>query len=327
MEKPDETRWGIEVKNRWRLVEFGGYDQREPEDTDEDEIKASELRDLSKQVAKYAETGQLDRIFIATQNPRPLMDGFNTTGSVLDVSFPEAFGSAEYTDEEYTVEIIDYPGFIQTPVLPPSAVEYLSPRYPRDRPLCDATRPTEILDHGQLLSDGSSASMTFSSEREPDVAHACWEAFPVAVREGVVPNPKGTKPLRPDVIGFTGVPTSHRVYREGPEKVGHIVGIEAKASVSQTVIDELSDYVESGGLTNLYLAVPDAEAKQAVELIESADGPASAAGVVSTSGPAGGTTVHRQPETLELEVGGIYVGKDDSRMSEIGWGRAWSQPD
>ncbi len=316
VETPNGEQWGIEVKNRWRLLNFsayGGYTTPDPEETDNDELSKSEFRDLSEQVAKYAETGQLDRIFIATQNPQPLKDAFMTTDVVLDADPGLS-----------TVEIVDYPGYIQSALLPPSTVSHLKPQLPNDRPLCDATRSTEILDHGQLLPDAPADPLSISENREPEVAHACWEAFPVAVREGVVPNRRGKTPLRLDVVGYTGLPTSHQIYRKGPEQAGHIVGIEAKGDVTPAVTTQLENYIESGGLTQLYLAVPNETVGRAVEILEDADGPATAVGVLGVTGPSDDLLCYRNPETLDLDVGGLFVGQSDSRMSEIGWGRAWN---
>lgn len=313
-ETPSGERWGIEVKNRWRLIEWGDYNNWEskPEETNQDDIRDSELGKLSKQVARYAKTGKFDRVLIATQNPQPLKKAFEANTSVFDPS-------GEFLEK---IDLVDFAGYIRTPVLPRSSVEYLRPQYPRDRPLCDADQSMQIVDLGTHLRDDQPSPLEYP-DNEAGIAHACWEAFPVAVREGVIPNPEGTTPYRVDVVGFTGSPTSHTIYKRGPDSAGHIVGVEAKINVSPAITDQLNRYVKSGGLTQLYLAVPDAEADDALKILDEADGAARRVGVISASGPRSEITIHRKPDTLKLEVGGLYVGNGDNQMSEIGWGRAW----
>lgn len=313
-------KWGIELKNRWQLIEWEDYGNRfapEPEETDDDSIADSALRDLSQQVEGYAKSMQLDRVLIATQNPEPLMRAFETTDVV------PAADSFLQTGE--TVQIVGYAGFIQTPVLPPSAIKRLNGRYPRDRPLCDAQRTPKIIDRGEKLWDRPLTPTNIGAGREPEVAHHVWDSYPVAIREGVLPNPDSNRVQLIDVIGFTKLPYTQRIYNDGPEEAGHIVGVEAKSSVTSKTTEQLRRYAESGGLTQLYLAVPAEEKRRASDLLNSADNAARHAGLLLVSDD-GGIEEARHPTQLELEVGGLRIKEDDSRVSMLGWGRTWTLP-
>jgi hypothetical protein len=85
--------------------------------------------------------------------------------------------------------------------------------------------------------------------------------------EGILPNPDKGKPLRIDIMCFKGSDNPSEILRN--QNIGYeLIGIEAKGKNfnAKDTLDELKKYIESGGLTRLYFAFPEASQNKALKL-------------------------------------------------------------
>jgi hypothetical protein len=206
---PNGRRWGIEIKNHWSMIAWGARDEALSTEVPhpKDEIKPKKLQRLTDQLDGYAESGYCDSVYVATQDPRPLLRAIEDRDDWDDER--SLFGD-KWGDRDPPA----YVGAIRAPPFVPSAVNSKLPGG-FDRP-----RGIEIIRQPQALIDdrpsGTSPDLPTAVEgaetgsdepREPAIAHGAWKYLteqssrPV-LREPVIPSKDSVNPQRPDIMCF-----------------------------------------------------------------------------------------------------------------------------
>ena len=109
-----------------------------------------------------------------------------------------------------------------------------------------------------------------SQSNERWVQHHMWKHLD-GIREGVLPNRSNMAFRRIDLAVFTGPQDPTEVYKRQPEC--DIIGVEAKGQGvvqgdTAAIEQQLTDYLDSGALTRLYLAVPAEDKAEALALLQ-----------------------------------------------------------
>jgi len=283
---PDGEVWGIEVKT-------GDYD--------------------TEQVHRYAESGKLDRLFIASAEPLDPNDTsfydiseLSQTRSKLSAAIDEGW----YTDSDvkealrsaFPTEILQQKigsqsilGYVSLGVPNPrkepisleegmelvqrciSFPELGVVHVPESEPYkvqSSGKGPTpEIIEDAELLN--RDGDVKFSLSGEPWVRHNIWRVYG-GIPEGHIPNNFDSDiPYRPiDLVVFEGSNDPTDAV-ENPEE-NDIIGIEAKGVSSFSkgaVTNQLVEFLETDTLSNLYLAIPQQIQTKALEMVESTPGP------------------------------------------------------
>jgi len=294
---PNGKRWGIEVKNHWNMVAWGARD--EELDTQvpdsEDEISPSELQGLTEQLDRYAESGYCDSMYVATQGPEPLIRAIEGRDDWDD---QWSFFYSKWGDRDPP----EYVGAVRVPPFAPGNIE--NRRLPRD---FDKPRGIEIVRQPTALTNdrpsGTSPELPPIVEaakkgepREPDIAYGVWRNLnsptPLPVlREPVIPNKDSKKPQHPDIMHFAGYANPSKIYlkRQGGQRYGFgateesedsqeenpqdkfkIIATEVKPNLfkKQSITNQLTRYLDSGGFTDLYLCLPAESAHQGLKFLE-----------------------------------------------------------
>lgn len=108
-----------------------------------------------------------------------------------------------------------------------------------------------------------------SIKNEAFVQHHVWSEFG-DLREAALPDKESKTERRIDVMGFNGANHPSEIIKNG----GEIIGIEAKddkltESRGNRITEQLDRYVHSGGLSQIYLAVPESGRSDAVDILDS----------------------------------------------------------
>jgi hypothetical protein len=353
---PNGQRWGIEVKNHWNLVAWGARDEdlsTEVPDP-EDEIKPTQLRNLTEQLDRYAESGYCDSMYVATQGPKPLIRAIEDRDSWDDTwrLFFDKWG--ERAPPEYVGAIRAPPfavGDVDKRMLPrdfdrPCGIEIV--RQPRaltdDRPSSDCP---ELPPAVEMAEKGRGAP------RESDIAHGVWKYLmersphPV-VREPVIPSTESRKPQQPDIMHFVGHASPFRIYheRQGGQRHGFgglntedegdeegedpreqfkVVATEVKPdlSTSEEIGEQLKRYLDSGGLTELYLCLPEKYAEEGLHFLEARHDTLGDVGLLAYDGKVDAVQLVRQPTGQDLEYPGLELSRNNHSVCQTGWGMAW----
>lgn len=312
----DGEVWGIEIKNHWNLVERGEVPDRVSGAEDATQIAEGKLREIVEgQLNKYLDAEALDRLFLATQNPAPLREEFNRDRRVPltnDLSDPlNIHGRQDIPDEI---------GFIRAPPYPH---DLYAGKLPQETPFCDAGKEVEIIDRGETKSVSETPSLPSDAGPEAELVQTFWEAFvseTIVLREGIIPNPDGSRPNPIDLVYFKGDLWPRKIYSRANPKTHGIVGIEVKADLSNpaSVRAQLKRYLESGGLTELYLGVHLRKTSEAAEIVDTDELDDIGLVVVDHSG------ISRvEPATkLPLEYDGIRWKSGTEKVATVGWGKA-----
>jgi hypothetical protein len=174
-------------------------------------------------------------------------------------------------------------------------------------------RPTIVREAQQLNRTGEPA---FMREEEPWVRHAAWKQFG-GLPEGSIPNVMESERIdRPiDLVAFDAEwdPTSIL-----ETDTGDVVGVEAKGrgSFSSTRVEtQLTEFLETGSLSRLYLAVPDSLENHAQDLVTGHDN-LNPVGVLAVDNK-GTVTTAREATSLPLEHDGF---KYRTELYKTGYG-------
>jgi len=349
---PNGTRWGIEVKNHWNMVAWGPRDEdlhTEVPDP-EDEIKPSELRNLTDQLDRYAESGYCDSMYVATQGPRPLIRAIEDRDDWDDQQhlFYDKWGDRDPPE---------YVGAIRASPFAPGDVD--RNRLPRN---FDRPRGTEIVRHPRSLTDNRSSNTSpvlppsveaaeNGTPREPDVAHGFWKNLnaktPLPVlREPVIPQKESQQPQQPDIVHFSGSASPFRIYdrRRGGDQWGmggmgsaneddetdsretyKIVATEVKSNLSnkEQITTQLRRYLNSGSLTELYLCLPSQYAKDGLDYLETRDDSLSDIGLFVYDGHLDEIQVLRAATDQDLAYPAVELSTNKYGVCQTGWGMAW----
>lgn len=200
------------------------------------------------QLYRYQTSGYLDRLYFVSQRPHSIFE-------VLDESPASqvAIEQAEAVDQTYQESAADR-GEIGAIRLPGPQGE----------------EPIEIVREGGKLSRQKTPLMSRTNERW--VQHHIWKHLD-GIREGVLPNQSNMAFRRIDLAAFTGPRDPSKVYEQQPEC--DIIGVEAKGKGAvrgdtADIEQQLTDYLNSGALTKLYLAVPEEDSSVAVTMLQDA---------------------------------------------------------
>ncbi|MDL0133893.1 hypothetical protein [Halobacterium salinarum] len=352
---PNGQRWGIEVKNHWNMVAWGSRDEdlgTEVPDP-EDEIKPTELRRLTEQLDRYAESGYCDSMYVATQGPKPLV---------------RAIEDRDNWDEKWSLffdkwgdrEPPEYVGAIRAPPFAPGDVERRM--LPRD---FDRPYEIEIVRQPRALTDDrpsgtfpelppcvEAAERGEGEPREFDIAHGVWKHLmeqspgPV-IREPVIPSKESRKPQQPDIMHFSGHASPFRIYHErqdkrygfggmetdddedddgeNPREQFKITATEVKPDLSnkENIAEQLKRYLDSGGLTELYLCLPLKYAEDGLHFLETRHDTLGDVGLLVYDGEEDEVQLARRPSDQDLEYPGLELSRNNHSVCQTGWGMAW----
>jgi Holliday junction resolvase-like predicted endonuclease len=268
------------------------------------EVKTGAYR--TEQLHRYVESGKLDRLFIASAAELDTTD--TTSFDVNELSqvrkrMAGAINAGHYTEEEArsaieqalpdeilsqkigSQTVLDYVTLFLSskgPIPLDEAVQRISRavsfpevgviHVPDVEPYdllgaTDAPTP-EITHDGAPLE--SAGGVTFARREEPWIRHSIWQLLG-GIPEGHIPNTLSSdQPYRPiDLIAFEGSrnPTDAL---EHPEE-NKIIGVEAKGEGSfspTSVHEQLTQFLQTETVSQLYLAVPASLEERATELVE-----------------------------------------------------------
>ena len=147
-------------------------------------------------------------------------------------------------------------------------------------------------------------------DNEGWVRHYAWKKFG-GICEGALPNPEGGLPLKIDIISFRGSEDPSEIYLNQDKM--DLIGIEAKGrnfNLRKTK-EKLDMYMESGGLTKLFFAIPECmERERIIKEIPEKVG-------IITVNEDGGVEIKREAEKVEM--------KYDSIKFFMGYAAPWGQ--
>ena len=146
-------------------------------------------------------------------------------------------------------------------------------------------------------------------DNEGWVRHYAWKKFG-GICEGALPNPEGGLPLKIDIISFRGSEDPSEIYLNQDKM--DLIGIEAKGwnfNLRKTR-EKLDMYIESGGLTKLFFAIPECVERERIirEIPEKV-------GIITVNED-GGVEIKREAEKVEM--------KYDSKFF-MGYAAPWGQ--
>ena len=355
---PNGSRWGIEVKNHWNMISWGQRD--EDLDTDmphpEDEIKPSELQSLTEQLDRYAESGYCDSMYVATQDPEPLIRAIEDRDDLSQKTNP-------FIDKWGSEQPPEYIGAIQAPPFVEDSVrggrgEIVPPQSFDNTGKVEIIRQPTPLTGNDTRSNQPSESPPIikkserrdSKYREADIAHGAWKCLnqqtsgPI-LREPVIPNKRSQNPQQPDIMYFVGSTYPTTIYRkrndgslyghggyereaggndgETSEKPEHkAVAIEVKPEISgqEKIADQLKRYLNSGGLNELFLCLPKSKIENGIEFIESHDTELVDIGLMGYDFHREHLMIAKEATTVELEYPTIELSSNNHSVCQIGWG-------
>lgn len=353
---PNGRRWGIEVKNHWNMLAWGARDDdlsTEIPDP-EDEIKPTELRSLTEQLDQYAASGYCDSMYVATQGPKPLIRAIEDRDNWSDTKslFFDKWGDREPPD---------YVGAIRaTPFAPGSVDRRWLPRDFDTPQRVEIVRQPKALTGGRpaaaspdLPPSVKAAEKGEGEPREPDIAHGVWKHLnehnqaPV-LREPVLPSKKSRQPQRPDIMHFVGSVSPFNIYRErqgglrcergdsdqpagtedgggDPRKQFKMIATEVKPDLSnkKKITEQLTKYLNSGGLTALFLCLPSEYACEGLQFLETRHDTLSDVGLLVYDRQQNEAQLVRPPTDQPLEYPGLELSRNKYSVCQTGWGMAW----
>lgn len=268
------------------------------------EVKTGAYR--TEQLHRYAESGKLDRLFIASAA------GLDTTDTTsFDVNelnqvrkaMAGAINAGQYTEDEarsaITAELPDE--ILRQKIGSQTVLEYVTlflstrGRIPLDEAVQRISRAVSFPEVGvihvpnvepydllgsaeaptpEITHEGAplerTGGVTFARREEPWIRHSVWQSLG-GIPEGHIPNTLSSdQPYRPiDLIAFEGSKNPTDALDQPAEN--KIVGVEAKGEGSYSpasVREQLTQFLQTETVSQLYLAVPASLEARATELIE-----------------------------------------------------------
>lgn len=170
---------------------------------------------------------------------------------------------------------------------------------------------------------------TLRRDDEPTTQHCLWEEIG-GLREAILPNREAGETKRIDILHFTDSIDPTEVYRNQASQ--DLIGIEVKGAMAirsdtESVQEQLQTYLNSGGLTRLYLGVPATVEEEALHLLDSAPGSDLDSVGLYTVSADGVVTKDREAEKLAMYFDGMRVNTASRHeyLIDVGWGRANSE--
>lgn len=314
---PDGAYFGYEVK-----------DQRALERDRVAKGNSEQIRNLMKKLNRYQNSNVFDRLYFCSQEPGPIAEAIEQGGSLIDMTeLNEALGGRPPLERDLTQHNIEIPqevGVIRMPV------------FEDDEP--------EVVRQARQLHRTREPALPRTNEAW--VTHRVWEQSGMlanrdwlSICEGTVPNPDGNTVNRLDILVFDGeVDTTAILRNQG--KYG-LIGVEAKGAGlgsgnHEDVREQLKTYLASGGMTQLYLAVPAKDAGPARELLgiekqatiqqfgagnaKIQDDDLSNIGLLTVHRD-GDVTIVRSADQLDMEYDGICARDTGQQCKAVGWGK------
>lgn len=299
---------GIEIKDQDREAEQSTIPSAF-EGVGEETLQTREDFDWDnywQQLHRYQTSGYLDRLYFASQRPKSIFEVLDEA-PVSQVALDRA-DTVKETYRDSPADIADI-GAIQLP----------GPH---------GEGSIEIVREAGALHRERTPSMSQSNEQW--VQHHMWKHLD-GIREGVLPNRSNMAFRRIDVVVFTGPQDPTEVYKRQPEC--DIIGVEAKGQGvvqgdTAAIEHQLTDYLDSGALTRLYLAVPAGDKAEALSLLQDTK-----AGTQSrldkiglyTVDEAGTVKKVKEADQVTLRYDGIHT--KEGYVTDIIWGYGgdWDQ--
>jgi hypothetical protein len=204
-----------------------------------------------------------------------------------------------------------------------------------NEPPLPSVSETTITNHREAEPLERNQTPTLSRQNEAWVQHHVWKGFG-DVKEGKLPDPNTKTERQIDILRFEGGDLPTEVLKHD----GEVIGIEAKdgeltASRGEKIRQQLDGYVQSGGISQIYLAVP-AHAEESAETILKKDGfeqPSSQlssdlskiAGLLTVD-EAGTIEVVRDATSFEMEHDGYRVDSGSDYLRTMGYGKQFIRP-
>ncbi|MDB2247401.1 hypothetical protein [Halorubrum ezzemoulense] len=296
----DDEYVGIEVKDESNEVAQQEVASAIP-GVGEGKIQSREQHDWTdhwEQLYRYQTSGYLDKLYLASQRPEYIFDHVQHHWKQRDAEQPDRVAELYSNSDVRQSDLgsIRIPGPHQSDAF-------------------------EIVREADQLQRTQEPSLSTTNERW--VQHHIWREFD-GIREGVLPNYEGAHFRRIDVAAFTGSDDPTEVYAN--QEANDIIGVEAKGrnavrNSPSRVQQQLIDYVNTGALTRVNLAVPDTDREPAVSLLRdtASDDQAVLDNVgLYTVDQAGAVTHVWQSEKLTLRYDGIHTKED--YVTDIIWG-------
>ncbi len=351
---PNGNRWGIEVKNHWNMIAWSDRDRDlgtnvpDPSDT----FTRNKLQKLANQLNRYRESGYCDMMYVATQGPEPLI------ASIKDEN-RGGFLFSKWDEEDPP----DYVGAIRVPPFALGAVkrqQQLPYDFDTPREIKITHHPERLTDTRpstatpDLPPSIGSIGDKIDLQRESDLAHVVWHSInentpsPV-LREPVIPRQDSKNPQNPDIMHFSGLANPSRVYNKNnpgirygntesnselssePSKKKNppyfdVVAIEIKLDLStksQTAY-QLRRYLNSGGLTQLYLCLPSNSVDEGKQFLSEYSDRLADVGLLVYRPDLNGLAAVRKASRRKLEYPYVELGTNNYGVCEVGWGLAWT---
>jgi len=253
------------------------------------------------QLYQYQTSGYLDRVYFASQRPHSIFKAIDDSAALQ--ARIERIETADETDQDPVANHEDI-GAVRVP-----------------GPQEDGT--IEIVREAAKLPRENEVTMSRTDESWVD--HYIWEHLG-DIREGVLPNQSSSHFRRIDVAKFTHSEDPTEVYKNQPEH--DIIGYEAKGKDAvcgdtTKIEQQLLDYLSSGGLTQLYLAVPEEDSSDALAMLENTrannQSNLDKVGLYSVD-KSGSVRQLLEAEQVTLEYDGIHT--KEGYITDIIWGYA-----
>lgn len=238
----DEDKFlGIEIKNHNKIQNLAPYNI----DGSKENRRELALQSHWQQLNGYQESEYLDELYFASQEPESIFEVTEESRTYASQAHDISPVTALYSNSDYAPDQV---GTIKLP------------------DMYESSSPT-------IVQEATTISRTktphFPRDNESWVQHYVWEETGT-IREGILPNTDSGYPKRIDIAAFSGSSDPTTVYENQPED--DIIGIEAKGAgavqrSATKITDQLTDYLNSGALTRVYLAVPEADTSDALELL------------------------------------------------------------
>lgn len=289
---------GIELKNSGgspKRIEHPEMDERHDSSNLTDAMQ-SKIYATSywPQLIKYATSKQLNKLYFACQDPARVID------------LEEAGRKKLHTDHDE---------------IPLGSKDIGQIRVP-DPFSSDET--IEILSESAEMERTDSPSLRRDDEQT--VQHYIWEDIG-GIREGVIPNRKKQTARRIDIMKFTDKQHPTDVYQKQADQ--DIIGVEVKGANAvrenpKSIQEQLSSYLDSGGITKLYFGVPEIVKNQASGLLDASNHNQLADVGLYTVNETGETIKQQSANKKPLYFDGIRENTNQrhTQVIDIGWGRS-----
>lgn len=249
-------------------------------------VSNKEAKSTLQQVNKYMQSGFFDEVYLCCQRSDEVYQKLYTAGKSLGIS----------------VDTVDTLGTVEISL--------------------NSESQTEFVEEAEQLH--RTETPTLSRTNEPWVQHQVWnwanKGDRLAVREGLLPRHNFV-----DITITEGSPDVTEILRNQTENA-HI-GIEVKGENKKDLEDfedQLKNYIDSGGLTHLYVAIPETRKDRIIpeygqQTLSWSNSPVSSKVGFITVDQEGCIDIIQEPDRIEMKFDGIRCGSNE--YNPVGLGR------